>query len=115
MSRSLNKAVLIGNVGADPDLRTAASGARVASFSVATTRRWSAGGTDHEKTEWHRIVAWDALAELVERSLRKGDRVFIEGRLEYRFWESPAGRKRYATEVIAEGVMPLDDGAPAPR
>ena len=115
MSRSLNRAMLIGNVGADPDIRTAASGARVASFSLATSRRWSgAGGAEHEKTEWHRVVAWDALAELVARTVRRGDRLYVEGRLEHRSWEAPDGRKRYASEVIAERMLPLDERSAQP-
>jgi len=73
MSRSLNKAVLIGHVGADPEVRTTAAGTRVATFSLATSRRWTAGnGREHEKTEWHRVVAWDRLAEDVERFGQEG-------------------------------------------
>ena len=116
MSRSLNKAMLIGNVGADPELRTAVSGARVASFSLATSRRWTtAAGGENEKTEWHRVIAWDALAELVGRTVRKGSRVYVEGRLEHRTWESRGGRQRYATEVIADDILLLDGEHPHRR
>jgi single-strand DNA-binding protein len=112
MSRSLNKAVLIGNVGADPEVRTTAGGSRVASFSLATSRRWTTrDGREHEKTEWHRVVAWDRLAEDVERFVRKGDRVYAEGRLEYRTWEDASGRTRYATEIVAQELIPLVSAA----
>lgn len=112
MSRSLNKAVLIGNVGADPEVRTTASGNRVASFSLATSRHWTTrDGREHEKTEWHRVVAWDRLAEEVGRFVRKGDRVYAEGRLEYRSWQDASGRTRYATEVVAQELIPLGGAA----
>src|SRR5690554_263035 len=79
MSRSLNKAMLIGNVGADPEVRTTAAGTRVASISLATHRRWTDGaGQAHEKTDWHRIIAWDRLADVVERFVKRGDRLFVE-------------------------------------
>ncbi len=109
MGRSLNKAMLIGNVGADPDVRTTASGTRVATVSLATSRRWTdRGGQTHEKTEWHRVIAWDRLAEIVDRFVKRGDRLFVEGRIEYRSWEDSAGQTRYATEVIAHDVILLD-------
>ncbi len=109
MSRSLNKAMLIGNVGADPEVRTTATGTRVASFSLATHRRWTdSQGQAHEKTDWHRIIAWDRLADVVERFVKRGDRLFVEGRIEYRSWEDPAGQTRFATEIIAQEVILLD-------
>jgi len=112
MSRSLNKAVLIGHVGADPEVRTTAGGTRVATFSLATSRRWTTrDGREHEKTEWHRVVAWDRLAGDVERFVRKGDRVYAEGRLEYRTWEDASGRTRYATEIVAQELIPLGSAA----
>jgi single-strand DNA-binding protein len=112
MSRSLNKAVLIGHVGADPEVRTTAGGTRVATFSLATSRRWTTrDGREHEKTEWHRVVAWGRLAGDVERFVRKGDRVYAEGRLEYRTWEDASGRTRYATEIVAQELIPLDSAA----
>jgi len=111
MSRSLNKAMLIGHVGADPEVRTTAGGTRVATFSLATSRRWTGrSGQDQEKTEWHRIVAWDRLAEVVERFVRKGERLYVEGRIEYRSWEDAAGQTRYATEIIAQDLMLLGSG-----
>lgn len=110
MSRGLNKAVLIGNVGADPDVRTTASGNRIATFSLATNRRWrDRSKTNHEQTEWHRIIAWDRLAQTAERSVRKGMRLYLEGRLEYRSWRDPRGRSRYVTEIIVQKLIPLDE------
>lgn len=110
MTHSLNTALLIGNAGADPDLRTTGSGRRVASFPLATSRRWNAAGRGgvREKTEWHRVVAWDDLAEEVGRELRRGARVYVEGRLEYRTWQDRTGRMRYATEIIAQDLILLD-------
>ncbi len=102
----MNKAVLIGHAGADPELRTTSSGARVATFSLATSRRVNKA-EDPERTDWHRVVAWDALAQAVERSVRKGDRVYVEGSLEYRSWQDSAGRTRSVTEINALEVIPL--------
>lgn len=108
MSRSVNKAILIGNLGADPEIRTTPGGSRVATLSVATNRKWTdKSGATQEKTEWHRIVAWNKLAEIAERYLRKGDRVFIEGSIEYRQWQGQDGQTRYTTEVVARDLMML--------
>lgn len=108
MSRSVNKAILIGNLGADPEIRTTPGGSRVATLSVATNRRWTdKGGATQEKTEWHRIVAWNKLAEIAERYLKKGDRVYIEGSIEYRQWQGQDGQTRYTTEVIAREMVML--------
>ncbi len=108
MSRSVNKAILVGNLGADPEVRTTPSGSRVATLSVATNRRWTdRSGVQQEKTEWHRVVAWNNLAEIVERYLRKGDRVYVEGRIEYRQWQGQDGQTRYTTEVIARDMVML--------
>ncbi|HLL46633.1 MAG TPA: single-stranded DNA-binding protein, partial [Longimicrobiaceae bacterium] len=80
MSRSLNKAIIIGNLGSDPEIRTTAGGTRVANFNVATSRSWTGrDGQQQEKTEWHKIVAWEKLADVAERFLKKGERVYIEG------------------------------------
>jgi single-strand DNA-binding protein len=113
MSRSLNRAYLIGNVGGAPEVRTTAGGSRVATFSLATNRRW----TDHAgraqvKTEWHRVVAWDPFVEVVSRQLRKGERVYISGRVEYRSWDGPSGRKRQVTEILVEDLIPLGGTGP---
>lgn len=113
MSRSLNKVMLIGNVGKDPEVRATSNGARVATLSLATTRTWNGpSGDKQEKTEWHRCVLWNArgsgggLADVVEKYVRKGDRLYIEGSIEYREWQDREGQTRYTTEVrVREMVM----------
>ncbi|WP_425154606.1 single-stranded DNA-binding protein [Candidatus Palauibacter sp.] len=111
MARSLNKATLIGNLGADPEVRSTNAGTRVATLSVATSRRWtSRAGEPQEKTEWHRVVCWDKLAEICERYLSKGDRVYVEGRIEYRQWEGQDGQTRYTTEIRALEMIMLGSG-----
>ena len=111
MARSLNKATLIGNLGAAPEIRSTHSGTRVATLSVATSRRWtSRAGDPQEKTEWHRVVCWDKLAEICERYLNKGDRVYVEGRIEYRQWEGQDGQTRYSTEIRAREMIMLGSG-----
>ncbi len=112
MSRSLNKATLIGNLGADPEVRSTSSGSKVATLSVATSRQWtSQSGERQEKTEWHRVVLWNnkgsQLADLAERYLKKGDKVYVEGRIEYRSWEDREGKTRYTTEIIARELIML--------
>ncbi len=108
MARSLNKAMLIGNLGADPELRSTNTGTRVATLSIATSRRWtSRSGEQQEKTEWHRVVCWDKLADICERYLKKGDRVYVEGRIEYRQWEGKDGQTRYTTEIRALEMIML--------
>jgi len=108
MSRSLNKAMIIGNLGADPEVRSTGSGTRVATLSIATSRRWTGrDGEERERTEWHRVVAWDRLAEICEEYLSKGDRVYIEGRIEYRQWEGKDGQTRYTTEIRAREMIML--------
>lgn len=108
MSRSLNKATIIGNLGTDPEVRSTNTGTRVATLSVATSRRWtSRSGEQQEKTEWHRVVCWDKMAEICERYLKKGDRVYIEGRIEYRQWEGQDGQTRYTTEIRAMEMIML--------
>ena len=99
MSRSLNKVTLIGNLGADPEVRSATGGNRVANFSLATSRQWTgANGEKQEKTEWHRCVVWNSkvstLADIVEKYLKKGDKVFVEGRIEYRQWQDKENQTR---------------------
>jgi single-strand DNA-binding protein len=110
VSRSLNKVMLIGNLGSDPEIRTTGGGTKVAQFSLATSRSWkSASGEQQEKTEWHRIVAWERLAEIVERFLHKGSRVYVEGEIEYRSYEAKDGSgTKYTTEIRARDMMMLD-------
>ena len=104
MSRSLNKVELIGNVGSDPEIRTTPGGNTVAQFSLATSRTWNdQSGTKQEKTEWHRCVVWNTkgsqLADIVERYVKKGDKIYVEGRIEYRQWQDKDGQTRYSTEI----------------
>ncbi len=107
MARSLNKIMLIGNLGRDPEVRVTNSGTRVASLSVATSREWTdRNGQRQEKTEWHRVSCWDKLAEVCERYLSKGDRVYIEGSVEYRQSEQD-GQVRYFTDVRAREMIML--------
>jgi single-strand DNA-binding protein len=87
MSRSINKLILVGNVGRDPDIKTTANGSRVAHFSLATSRRIPRADGIEERTEWHRLTAWERLAELAEEYIRKGDRLYVEGRVEYGSFE----------------------------
>lgn len=112
MSRSLNKVQLIGNLGSDPEVRSTTGGNRVATFSLATSRQWTDGqGTKQEKTEWHRITAWNQgkgkLADIVESYLKKGDKCYLEGSLEYRQWQDKEGQTRYSTEINAREVILL--------
>lgn len=98
---SVNKVILIGNLGADPELRYTPSGAAVASFNMATTERWKGkDGQPQEQTEWHRIVLWNRQAEIAKEYLRKGSSVYIEGRLQTRNYEDKEGIKRYVTEIV---------------
>jgi single-strand DNA-binding protein len=108
MSRCVNQALLIGRVGAPPDVRTTASGQRVAAFRVAT----SSGAAGEARTQWHRIIAWDGLALVVEREVRKGDRVCVGGRVEYPSWVDRGGRDRHITEIIAAELIPLHGRTP---
>jgi single-strand DNA-binding protein len=108
--RSVNKAILIGNLGRDPELRHTASGKPVATFTVATNRSWTGSdGTPQEETEWHNIVAWDRLAEICQQYLQKGRKVYIEGRIQTRSWDDKtSGQKRYMTEIVANQMIILD-------
>ncbi len=109
MAGSLNKVMLIGNVGRDPEMRYLQSGEAVTTFSVATNRRWNGpDGQPREDTEWHNIVAWGKLAEQCNEYLTKGRKVYIEGRLQTRSWDGPDGQKRYRTEIVASSMVMLD-------
>src|SRR5712671_1170343 len=113
VSRSLNKVQLIGNLGADPEVRSTNNGSRVATLSVATSRQWTGnGGEKQEKTDWHRVICWNnkggsGLADVCEKYLKKGDKVYIEGRIEYRTWEDNNKQTRYVTEIIARELIML--------
>jgi len=106
---SLNKVMLIGNLGADPEIRYTPSGAAVANFNMATKAQWTTKeGEKQDRTEWHRIVAWRRLGEICGEYLHKGSLVYIEGRLQTRTWEDRDGNKRYTTEIVAQGMQMLD-------
>jgi single-strand DNA-binding protein len=116
MSRSLNKVTLIGNLGNDPEVRSTTGGNRVATFSLATSRSWNdAAGAKQEKTEWHRCVVWNTknsqLADIVEKYVKKGDKIYVEGRIEYRQWQDKENQTRYSTEINVRELLMLG-GAP---
>ena len=109
MAKDLNKVQLIGRLGADPELRYTQAGKAVTSFSVATGRSWKDGnGETQEATEWHRVIAWEKLGEICNEYLRKGSKVYIEGRLQTRKWEDKEGNDRWTTEIIANDMIMLD-------
>lgn len=117
MSRSLNKITLIGNLGNDPEIRTTTGGNKVAQFSLATGRQWnSASGEKQEKTEWHKCVAWNqssrgtGLADIIERYVKKGDKLYVEGRVEYRQYQDKENQTRYVTEVNVREILLLGGG-----
>lgn len=106
---NLNKAMIIGNATQDPELRTTPSGTSVTNFGVATNMIWTdQSGQKQEKVEFHNVVAWRRLAEICGQYLRKGSKVYIEGRLETRSWEDNSGHKNYRTEIIADNMIMLD-------
>jgi single-strand DNA-binding protein len=113
MSRSLNKVMLIGNVGAEPEVRTTPSGTRIAKVSLATNRQWSdRSGQQQEKTEWHRLTFWSKMAEIVERYVHKGDRLYVEGRIEYSQTQDEQGNVKYWTDIVAQEMVMLGQGGP---
>ena len=107
----MNKAMIIGNLGNDPELRYTANETPVATLSVATTERWKdSDGNKQERTEWHRVVVWQRLAEVCGEHLNKGDKVYIEGKLQTRKWEDQDGNTRYTTEIVARELEMLGGG-----
>ncbi|MDR1726418.1 MAG: single-stranded DNA-binding protein [Acidobacteriota bacterium] len=103
---SLNKVILIGNLGKDPETRYTQSNQAVATFSLATTDNWTgADGNRQERTEWHRVVAWGKLADLCQRYLTKGRQVYVEGRIQSREWTDQGGNKRTTTEINASSIL----------
>ena len=123
MSRGgVNKVILIGNLGGDPEVRYTPSGAAVVNVNLATNESWTdRSGERQERTEWHRLVLWSKLAEIAGQYLRKGSKVFVEGRLQTRSWDDQGGQKRYTTEVVVNDLQMLDGrgeggapGGPAP-
>lgn len=105
----LNRAMIIGNVTRDPELRTTATGQNVCSFGIATNQQWTdAQGAKQQRAEYHNIVAWGKLAEICGQYLGKGRKVYIEGRLQTREWETPDAQKRQRTEIVADNMIMLD-------
>jgi len=110
MSRGLNKLMIIGHLGRDPEMRYTPSGKPVTTFSVATSRTWhSADGERHEDTEWFNVVAWGGLAEICNQHLHKGMQVYVEGRLQTRRWEDAEGNKHFTTELVAKEMIMLGE------
>ena len=113
MAGSLNKVLLIGRLGRDPEMRYTPSGRPVTSFSVATSRTWvSAEGERREETEWFNVVAWGNLAEICKAHLSKNQQVYVEGRLQTRGWEDETGKKHFRTELVANEMILLGDRRP---
>ena len=109
MARGINKVILVGNLGKDPDMKYTASGAAIANITVATSESWNDKQTNErvEKTEWHRVVFFRRLAEIVGEYLRKGSQVYIEGKLQTRKWQDQNGQDRYTTEIVASEMQML--------
>ena len=122
MARGVNKAILLGNLGADPETRYTASGSAVTNIRLATAESWrdKQSGEQQERTEWHRVVFFGRLAEIVAEYLRKGSQCYIEGRIQTRKWQGQDGQDRYSTEIVASEMQMLGSrsagsGAPPPR
>lgn len=110
MSRGLNKVMIIGNLGRDPEMRYTPSGRPVTTFSVATSRTWNTSeGEKHVETEWFNVVAWSNLAEICKQYLTKGQQVFIEGRLQTRHWDDQEGNKHTSVEIVANEMIILGE------
>ena len=109
MARGINKAIIVGNLGRDPEVRYTANGNAIANITVATTESWKdkQSGERQEKTEWHRVVFFGRLAEIAGEYLKKGAQVYIEGRLQTRKWEDKSGQERYTTEIVASEMQML--------
>lgn len=121
MPKSVNKVILVGNIGRDPEVKFTPSGVPVAKFSIATSERFKdKGGEWQERTEWHNIIAWQRLAEIVGEYVKKGSKIYIEGRLQTSSWDDKkSGEKKYKTEVVASDLVLLgggeSDGESRPR
>lgn len=110
MARGINKVILIGNLGTDPEVRTMNNGNPVATFSLATNESWKdkATGEKQERTEWHRIACFNRLAEIVGEYIKKGSKLYVEGSLRTRKWQDQEGKDRYTTEIVAADIQMLD-------
>lgn len=110
MSRGLNKVMIIGNLGRDPEMRYTPSGKPVTTFSVATSRSWNTSdGEKREETEWFNVVAWSSLAEICKQYLTKGQQVYLEGRLQTRHWDDQEGNKHTSVEIVANEMIILSE------
>jgi len=109
MARGINKVILVGNLGKDPEMKYTASGGAIANLTIATSDSWNDKQTGEkvEKTEWHRVVAFQRLAEIMGEYLKKGSQVYIEGKLQTRKWQDQSGQDRYTTEVVANDMQML--------
>jgi single-strand DNA-binding protein len=103
----VNKVILVGHLGANPEVRYTAGGQPVANFRLATTERWVKNGEKNEITEWHRVVAWGKLAEICGQYLQKGKQVYVEGKIRTRQWQDQQGQKRFTTEIVAQNMVML--------
>ena len=117
MARGINKVILIGNVGVDPDVRYMPNGNAVTTLSLATSETWKdkQTGDKQERTEWHRVVCFNRLGEIAGEYVRKGSKLYVEGSLRTRKWQDPQGQDRYTTEIVASDIQMLDSkGGPSP-
>ena len=110
MARGVNKVILIGNLGADPEIRHTSSGISVANVNLATSESWTdkTTGDRQERTEWHRLTLWRQLAEIAGQYLKKGSKIYVEGKLQTRSWDDKDGQKRYSTEIVVDDLQMLD-------
>ena len=110
MARGVNKVILIGNLGSDPEVRYTPDGVPVANFSLATTESWNDRNTGErqERTEWHRLVLWRRQAEVAQQYLKKGSKIYVEGKLQTRSWDDQSGQKRYTTKIVVFDMQMLD-------
>lgn len=108
--QGVNKVILMGRLGQDPELRMTPSGQQVCTLRVATSESWMKDGNKEERTEWHRVVLWGRQAEIAGKYLRKGRGCFVEGKLQTRSWDDPNGQKRYMTEIVANNIQFIDSG-----
>lgn len=117
MSKGVNKVIIVGNLGQDPDTKYSAGGAAITNISVATSESWKdkQTGQAQEKTEWHRVVFFNRLAEIAGEYLKKGSKVYVEGKLQTRKWQDQSGQDRYSTEIIANELQMLDSIGDKPQ
>ena len=108
---SVNKFILVGRLGQEPEIRSTTSGQQVCTLSIATSETWTKDGNKEERTEWHRVILWGKLAEIAHKYLKKGRLVYIEGKLQTRSWEDQQGQKSYTTEILATNIQFLESNS----